>query len=379
MKRRVWLSCVVLICAPVAVPLHAACTVSLTAPRTAISGQSYDVLVTPAGAKYRYVLSEEWAGRLFFNALPRATVTELDAVTTSQPFNKHSYSHRTTFDLPVTYRVVATNVSDSSDSCFAEATMVVLADAELQRLTRRGVVPVVGTAGGANGSYFRTSLKLIGNETLHGRLVFHPMAQEGSDSDPSIPYSFSRDNDTLVFEDLMGAFGLYGVGSLDVIPEGDNLQLPAVETRIYNRTDQGTFGTMEPMMIPAEWLGLERPPELRNATVSLEVPTISEGTRVNLGIRSLTHVTYAIVIRHADGTRHSTPPLALQANMMKMGTPGALTYPFPLPELVPGDRVSILLSNGSGIPFYTVNDNVTSDPAINFAILGNVNVNRYSD
>jgi hypothetical protein len=196
----------------IAVPLRAACTVSLVYPAEVQSGQTYSVLIKPAGGFYRYVLAEQWPGKLFFNQKLHSAVDTYEGTDKLQPFNTHTYSHRTTFDLQVVYRVVATNFADPTDSCYGEATVKVHADPELDRLTRRAVVPVVGTTGGLNGSFFRTSLKLIGNETLRGRLVFHPSFQEEKDSDPSIPYDFSA-GDVLVFEDLMAAFGLFGVGS----------------------------------------------------------------------------------------------------------------------------------------------------------------------
>ena len=64
--------------------------------------------------------------------------------------------------------------------------------------------------------------------------------------------------------------------------------------------------------------------------------------------------------------------------MLKMGTPSQLAAPFVLPDLVPGDRASVSIFGG-GIPFYTVTDNKTNDPAINFPVLADRNLGRYSD
>jgi hypothetical protein len=290
---------------PIAVPIRAACTVSLVYPAEVQSGQTYSVLIKPAGGFYRYVLAEQWPGKRTFNQKLHSTVDTYEGKDNLQPFNTHTYSHRTTFDLPVVYRVVATNFADPSDSCYGEAIVKVHADPELDRLTRRAVVPVVGTTGGLNGSFFKTSLKMIGNETLHGRLVFHPIFQERKDSDPSIPYDFSA-GDVLVFDDLMAAFGLFGVGSLDIVPEGTNQQVPVAETRIYNQSADGTFGTMEPMIMPAQFFGFERAIEETSPGASVDVPGISEGTRVNLGVLGFEHCTFAITITHADGTRSAS-------------------------------------------------------------------------
>src|SRR4051795_2124004 len=59
------------------VPLHAACTVSLTAPAQVASDQSYVVTINEiAHTGYSYTLTEDWSGRLFFDQLRRATINE---------------------------------------------------------------------------------------------------------------------------------------------------------------------------------------------------------------------------------------------------------------------------------------------------------------
>jgi hypothetical protein len=136
---------------------------------------------------------------------------------------------------------------------------------------------------------------------------------------------------------------------------------------------------MEPMMIAGEWIGFDRAPEMKGSSIGLVVPPITEGTRVNLGIRGITHATFSINIFHADGTHTFQGQLAIQEGMMRMGTPSQLSGPvYPLPDLVPGDMV-VLSTTPGAIPFYTVTDNKTNDPAINFPLLGNFNIQRYND
>src|SRR6185295_13236376 len=51
-------------------------------------------------------------------------------------------------------------------------------------------------------------------------------------------------------------------------------RLPSVEARIYNVTDSGaTFGALEPMMLPAEWIGLDGSDQFRGLTVSSQFQT----------------------------------------------------------------------------------------------------------
>ena len=347
-------------CASVAVPVYAACTVGLLYPSVVQSGQDYSVLIKPAGDLYKHVITEEWAGKLGTLTTPRSSVEAYDSGKT-QPFSRRFYRHRTTSDLAVMYRVVATSAIDPNDSCIAEGAVLVRGDPELDRATRRVVIPVVGTTAGVNGALFKTSLKLHGPDYVRGRLVFHPIGVPGSDSDPSIPFDFAGKTE-IVYTDLMASFGFNGVGSLDIVPEGTDLA-PFAETRIYNVSPAGSFGTMEPMIIPAQWFGLEAAPGDARQAQNVIIPSISAGTRVNLGICSFEQLWFNIEIRHADGTRSISGNLMLPANTLRMGSPSQLAFPKVMPDLVPGDSVTVSVSDGAGVPFYTVNDNATNDPA----------------
>ena len=211
----------------IAPSLHAGCNVSLTGPSEVPSGVKYSLNVSQAGPGYVYTLTENWArNQNQESPSGKASVAAFTRIPTFQ------YVHETTFDMPVTYVLTAYNPSNPNDACAATLTVNIKADPEFVRTAQRGVIPLVGKTPGLNGADFRTSLTLMGNESIHGRLVFHPAGQAASDADPSIPYSFTQGAPVLQFDDLMAAFGRTGLGSLDIIPEGTNLALPDAKTRI---------------------------------------------------------------------------------------------------------------------------------------------------
>jgi hypothetical protein len=335
---------------------RAVCTVSLQAPGRVESGQGYEVLIVPTAETRNYVLTETFGARIFGSSLERSRIEAFPNTPSIRPFTHHSWVHRTTSDLSVTYRVVAVSPTDGRDACFAETTVTVAGDAELRRLASRGIIPIIGTVKGLNRSDFRTALKLTGDKSRNGRLVFHPAGRPGSDSDPSIRYEFTG-TDPLIFEDIMAALGATGIGSLDVIPDENNTLLPEVETRIYNAADNGTYGTLQPMQMASEWLDLN---VAQSGPVGLGVPARSPGLRLKVGIRSLTPVRVSSTVYRTDDTFEYGRTLNLDPDTLVMGSPEEL---FGV-TVAAGDSLSVILSHGYGIPFYTLTDNVTNDPAI---------------
>jgi hypothetical protein len=357
------------LCASLVVPLHGACNAALAGPTEVPSGVSYGLNITANGSGYAFTLVETWA------RLGGPLASGHSSVTLFSEALNLKFTHRTTSDLPVSYKLVGSNQS-SHEACTAELIVQVKGDPELAKLTRRGVIPVVGSTPGANGANFKTSLKLTGGDTQRGRLVFHPIGQAPSDFDPSIPYVFQT-HTTIEFDDLMASFGRTGLGSLDIVPEGSNSQLPAAETRIFNQSPEGgTFGTIEPMMVPAEWMGLDGNTETATGVL---IPPVPEGMRVNIGVLNLSgNFRGFIEIEHRDGT-DNYQFFGMVGPQLFMGSPEQLAFPFTIPPIVAGDRISIGTSGCACIPFYTLTDNKTNDPAITFGPHSSTNVGRYSD
>ena len=277
---------------------------------------------------------------------------------TSMPVSRRASANATvnyvvTAVVPVGIRTLDQEVAPSigTDACAASITIAIDADPSFRALTRRAVLPVVGSTPGAFGGKFKTSLILRPfSANQRGRLVFHPAGQVASDSDPSIAYSFTS-NAPLVFDDVVAAIGQSGIGSLDVIPDEDASSIvPKIEARLYNETPLGTFGTVVAPAYPIDYL---RPP-------SMEV-TIPErdSARVNIGFRTLTDVTMRIFVENAAGTLLSFHDVSYPAGWMQM-TPPAQFVGKPVQK---GYVITVGFS-GAIIPFYTITENSTNDPTL---------------
>ena len=241
--------------------------------------------------------------------------------------------------------------SQGTDACAASLTIPLPADPSFRDMTRKAVLPVVGSTGGAFGGKFKTSLIMrpfLGDQ--RGRLVFHPAGRVAADDDPSIPYSFTGST-PLVFDDVVAAMGQTGIGSLDIIPDPETPQLiPRIEARLYNETAIGTFGTVVSVSYPFDYL---RPPSLE-----VVIPE-SDTTRINVGFRTLTDTNMRIFVMNAEGTLLSFHDVSYPAGWMQMTSIGA----FVGKPLQKGYVVTVAFS-GSVIPFHTVTENSTNDPTL---------------
>src|SRR5258706_8146611 len=121
------------LCASLVVPLHGACTVALAGPTEVPSGVPYSLNITAVGSGYGFTLVET-SGRL--GGLV-ATATQSSVTQFSEAPNLH-FTHRTTSDLSINYKLVGSNQS-SHEACTAELIVLVKGDPELAKLTRRGI------------------------------------------------------------------------------------------------------------------------------------------------------------------------------------------------------------------------------------------------
>src|SRR5205814_9723594 len=118
-----------------------------------------------------------------------------------------SFTKSISSDTPFYYRVYARNgdAPCNVDGPYSAAVAVrVVPRPPLAPGTR--VIPGAGSAAGALGSFFRTSLQLHnpGEGTLRGTIRFHPQATVGSDGDPSMTYTIPT-GETLSWSDLLPA------------------------------------------------------------------------------------------------------------------------------------------------------------------------------
>ncbi|HEX6177542.1 MAG TPA: hypothetical protein VF057_04235, partial [Thermoanaerobaculia bacterium] len=134
--------------------------------------------------------------------------------------------HRATAPFKVEYLLsadldsgVRAAANEVFDSCSTSIETTLKVDAQFRALTRKAILPVVASTPGVNNGRFRTSLTLRGTN-LRGRIVFHPAGRPASDSDPSIPYKLDQ-LAQVKYDDIVGAIGGSGVGSIDIIPDED--------------------------------------------------------------------------------------------------------------------------------------------------------------
>jgi hypothetical protein len=277
-----------------------------------------------------------------------------DFVTTraySVPGTTFVIPHRVSETTKFSYRVDAAfdpeHVIDGA--CHGEISVTVQPDAQFRKMVRKVIVPIVGSTIGANGAKFRTSLQMTSNAAQQrGRIVFHP-AGTANESDPSIPYVFGGIRQTLVWDDIVAAAGGSGIGSLDIIPDDDaEAAPPVVLARHYTDATSGTYGSFEPAVAPFDFL----------SPASFIIAAPDPHFRLNLGFRTFTGSTVTALVFDKTGHIKALKALPLPADYFTLFPASQLTG-----DLASGETITFTFS-GSLIPFYTLTENGTSDPAV---------------
>lgn len=276
--------------------------------------------------------------------------------------NSINVAHRSSAGMTVRYMVTAPiqagvrgfeegDPVPTNDACAAVIDVEMPADAAFRNMTRKAILPVVGSTPGAMGGRFKTSLVMRPfAQNQRGKLVFHPAGRVASDNDPSIPYAFTG-ADPLVFDDVVAAIGQSGIGSLDIVPDNDASSLiPIIEARLYNDASVGTFGTLAQPAYPFDYL--------RPATLEVVIPE-NDRSRINIGFRTITETKMRILIYNAVGTLISFRDVTYPAGWMQMTSAADFTGK----ALGPGQMVQVQFT-GAVIPFHTVTENSTNDPTL---------------
>jgi hypothetical protein len=224
--------------------------------------------------------------------------------------------------------------------------------------TLRGVIPVAGSTSGAFGSNFRTSLQLSNrtDRVQTGALVFRAAGVAGSESDATLVYTLAP-HETLSFDDVVGAMGVTGLGSLDVRVESGGV--PAIVARAYDdQAELGTVGTGIALVATADALATDD-------EASLIVPRDLERFRFNIGIRTLGDgATILVKVFDANGNEQETiGPLTFVADYF-VQQPAA---EFLGAVIRANDAIAITVVSGNAIVYGTVTDNTTNDPSIHIA------------
>lgn len=334
--------------AAVAPLLAAPCTFQLNVTGTDRHSQHLSWAPVPGATQYYLESTTDDFGTTQRIPIGGPNVTSTDFLRTSSAFLTN-----------YTFRVVAQmGNTAAADTCTGTAVGHILFDNAFRTKVIRAVVPVVAKIPGQNGSDFRTSLRLTSTSPITGtgKIIFHPAGQEGSDADPSIPYAFSKDRQVIEYADILGAFGLTGVGSIDIVPNTTFTVLsnvvPLAEAHLYNKVASGTFGSFEHHVQPGDFL---TPMELRAQASS------TGQYRVNIGVRTISTSTVNFDVYDANGDVRVHRTFVYPQTFTLLTSPEALLGT----SLAPGESISIYAERGSvAIPFYTYTDNGTNDPSL---------------
>lgn len=220
-------------------------------------------------------------------------------------------------------------------------------------------VPVVGSAQGAQGSFFKTAAQIHnpGSSPISGKFVFHRAGASGGAGDPALAYSL-QPGETKSYPDLPAAMGQSGLGSLDVVSASG--PPPLIVSRVFNDAGaQGTSGLTEDAVDFAGSL------QAGDYAILLVPPDLTQ-QRLNIGIRTLTRgavLTVAVT---------STAGFYTKTQFVKRYAPvwfeqvsasdflGGLT-------LSGGETIQLYVDSGSAILYGAATDNKTNDPSVQFA------------
>lgn len=216
---------------------------------------------------------------------------------------------------------------------------------------RVATIPVVGSVAGAFGSFFRTSLAMGNPATsdIHGKLVFRPAGQAGSDTDPSLDFAIPAGG-TLNYADIIASMGQSGLGSLDILTTAS--PTPIATARVFNDTGAaGTSGLSEDAVpTGADYLSV----------ASVFIPEDLTNFRLNIGIRTFTAGSVNVTVYGADGSQQSSTINTYPADFFQQVSAAAFTG-----GTVPaGGRVVVSAYSQSFIVYGSVTDNRTNDPTL---------------
>lgn len=312
------------------------------------SGETYTISWTAAADATQYLLEE--ATRSDFSGATARTVIG----TTS------TFSHSVTAETSYFYRVTAQNRNGCSANGPASAivTVVVRPQVVPPSPTFTAVIPVVGSAAGNLGSFFKTSVQLFNttSELQTGRIIFHPQGASGSANDPSLTYTI-QPGATVSYGDLLPAMGQNGViGSADVITISGRLPLALI--RIFNDSGaSGTSGMTEPLLDKSAALST-------GESGSLIAPLDIVAARLNVGVRSLEQgATLSVTLRDSSGTVKKTLSKTYAPTYFEQVTSAA----FLGADLASSDTITVTVTAGSAIVYGATTDNKTQDPSLQLA------------
>ena len=227
------------------------------------------------------------------------------------------------------------------------------------------VLPVVGATAGSFGARFTTSLQMAnGTSTLQtGKLVFHPLGASGTAGDPTVTYTVPP-NTVFAYPDLMSSLGVTGVGSLDLVVT-PGAAFPLTITRVYNDAGAaGTAGLSEDAIDPND-IGTGSVLITTGRTALMITPVEPARTRFNIGVRTLSAgATFTATLRNPDGSAAKTVTKTYGPTWFEQVD--STTF-FGGTAIGASQTILINVTAGSVIVYGSTTDNVTNDPALQYA------------
>jgi hypothetical protein len=223
------------------------------------------------------------------------------------------------------------------------------------------VLPVVGSAPGSHGSYFKTSMQAFNPDTNNFpiRLVFHPAGAPASPADPSKQITILA-GQVLYVADLLPVMGVAsGLGSLDMYYAVGETRKLATTFRVYN--DGGAAGTsgFNEDLVPVNKVFVS------GATLLLTCPPDPAKSRLNVGVRTLGDgATIKATLRDKTGATLKTVTNTYAANYFEQktldGFLGGAT-------LTGNESLTLQVTAGQAVVYGATVDNTTNDSSASLA------------
>lgn len=253
------------------------------------------------------------------------------------------------------YRVTAESTTDRNfERCSTVVPVVLERNANFRNVTRRLIIPIAGSAPGANGAYYRTSLRLTSNVVAErGRLIFHNFDDHFPYDPKTLRYDLGHSvGESVFYEDIVAQMGGSGIGYIEVVPDDDTVgYMPSIETRVYNDSPEGTFGGFVDTVNPIDF----------TSSSLVKIDAADPRFRMNIGIIAMGPTYGSLQAVRKNGTVIGFTNIALNPGTATM-IPAATFAGF---DRQAGDVIRFVAVNGSqAILFYTLTDNTTNDPQV---------------
>jgi hypothetical protein len=223
--------------------------------------------------------------------------------------------------------------------------------------TSRFVLPVAGATRGAFNAQFATGLQIYnpGDTPLAATLLFHPAGVSGSDNDPRLDVTV-QPRATLAMDDLVTSMHTAGVGSLDVRTSGS--VRPVTLARVYNIAEIGQTSLSTELVAEESFLTKGQ----QGVVAASHAP---QSMRFNVGVRTLGDgAQITATVRNKGGDVVKVAPLTFGPSYFaQSGAPQLLGV-----TLTGDESVVFTIDEGSAVVYGAWVDNVTQDPALQYAV-----------